>query len=87
MTQDQLIIRYGVWGNAVIPLSAIESVTSHAQAVKRSNDSLRFCQFGYPNVCIILKPDTFVQTAFGYSMKTKIYLGLDKPYEFIKEFN
>ncbi len=87
LSQDELIIRYGVWGNTRLPLSKIESVSSHNKPVKRSKTSIRFCQFGPPNVCILLKPDTKLQTAFGFTCKKKVYLGIDNPQLLIKAIN
>ncbi len=85
LTKKELHIRYGVWGNLRIPVNKIESIQKHSLPVKRSKIHLRFCQFGSPNICIILKPNTELQTAFGKSKKSKIYLGVDSPNELLNK--
>jgi len=80
---QNLIIRYGVWGNQTIPISYISKVTLNSKPIKRSKQHLRFCQFGAPNICIHIDSCKHLSTPFSSQSKQKIYLGLDNPSEFI----
>ena len=71
LTQDTLIIRYGVWQPCIIALSNINSIDTNQTSIKRCRTLKRYNLFGIPNVVITLK-----QPQQGVS---RVYLGVDNP--------
>ena len=71
-SNQQLIIRYGLFAPLVIPFDQIKTITEHHEAVARAKNTKRFNQFGCPNVA--------VNTTGGL----EIYLGLNNPKFFIE---
>ncbi|RXJ72813.1 hypothetical protein CS022_13195 [Veronia nyctiphanis] len=76
LTQNTLIIRYGVFNPLTLPISNIESISLHSKEVKGKANLKVYNHFGVPNIEISLRePDGDLK---------KIYLGVDNPNRLIE---
>lgn len=74
-----LIIRYGLYAPLTIPLKNVSKISLNNSFVKRSRNVQRFNYSGVPNVAIKL--------CSPINGKTKIYLGVNSPEDFITTVN
>lgn len=72
VSSREIIVRYGIFNVYRIPRASISSISLHTGRVPRSPKVKRFNWSGAPNIEIALKD------------ATKVYLGLDKPDEFVR---
>ncbi|NVJ66505.1 MAG: hypothetical protein HWE16_08440 [Gammaproteobacteria bacterium] len=77
--KNRLYIRFGIYNSKEINLENIESITKSSSLIKRNKSIKRYNFAGNPNIRIQLKQ--------SYNNIDKIYLGLDKPEEFIGVLN
>jgi len=77
ITENTIVIRYGLWNTMKIPVCAITSVNRNSRFIKRNSQIKRYNASGHPNVAIQLK---------NYDYQT-VYLGLDDPDKFIQTAN
>ncbi|MFD2178890.1 hypothetical protein [Veronia pacifica] len=76
ITDDALMIRFGVFNPLKIALKDIASISAHASEVPKNEHAKQYNYFGHPNVRIALK-----RPVNGFDT---VYLGLDQPNDLIK---
>jgi hypothetical protein len=86
---DNLHLRYGLSAELMLPLERIASAQPHGERVaRRTAGSLRYCDAGVPNVCLIVEPPIEVAGLLGQSRPIRrIYLGVDAPARFLDHLN
>ncbi|MDK1287592.1 hypothetical protein [Pseudoalteromonas umbrosa] len=79
LTEDTLIVRYGLYNPIVIPLNNILDIKKNHQPITRGKNLKRFNYSGVPNIEIILnKPKGTIKSLF---------IGVDDPTNFIASIN
>ncbi len=76
LTDEQMLIRYGLLQPLNIALNDIECIALNAVAMDKSSRCKRFNNFGYPNVVIVLKSGS-------HGKFDKLGLGLNHPAAFV----
>ena len=71
LTDDHLIIRYGLFAPLKLPLQSIASIAAHDQQVRRSKLHKRYNFSGNPNLVLTLREPL--------GSVERIYLGVDQP--------
>lgn len=82
---DTLYLRYGLSAELQLPIDRIAIARPHAARVaRRTEGTLRYCEAGVPNVCLVVEPPISAPGLLGDSRPIReIYLGVDAPARFL----